>query len=51
MIKKMFETTLTINEQHIIRELLPTLLKVDEDPYPFEDLSKFFNYFEEHSDE
>ena len=49
MIKKMFKTDLTKNEQHIIREQLPLLLACDEDPYPFEPIAQFFNYFEEES--
>jgi len=49
MIKKMFKNNLTKNEQHIIREQLPLLLTCSEEPYPFEPIAQFFNYFEEDS--
>ena len=49
MIKKMFKNNLTQNEQHIVREQLPMLLACNEDPYPFEPIGQFFNYFEENS--
>lgn len=41
----------TINEQHLIRELLPYFLECVDKPFPFESISKFFEYFNENDPE
>ena len=49
--KKFDSEKRTINEQHLIRELLPYFLECIDKPFPFESISRFFEYFDVKDDE